>query len=335
MPEVSNSSTGSGSHAPGASSKCAHPTGALASRIGRLGKQVAGCCSKPIRDTVSWVFGRDRAVDDKQRQSELISIITLFIFVVGQAVSPVITEHRKDVRLDFLLVYAVIGIATSVVLICIVRVSKTTKQGSEMYRYDRGTKIVAQVTLGCCLVLVPSALVLGWFNLLPGQKAAPIRLYNIEAREELADTGFPGLVLYAQFGQDQFPNGVPERFDLLVDLDESVQKDWELNVARVFVETEAGELVEASERFAEARPDRKPVEVGLAGLREEQAYIVAMQLIPRSTQAIQEFDEFHRMREGDTKTAKRQELIDKYSRLAQDTRKALFEKGSLTLKRRL
>lgn len=105
-------------------------------------------------------------------------------------------------------------------------------------------------------------------------------LPSIEVREELSDTGSSGVVLYVQFSDKQFLGGVPQRFTLLLDWNDTWHEKWELNVARVFIVKDGGEIVDAPTRFAEVRLDREPIEISLAGLQADQTYLVAMQMIP-------------------------------------------------------
>src|SRR3990172_6993430 len=112
-------------------------------------RSLSGWCFSPCKwlrrqKPVRYWCGDDVRVASTTRPSEIRSFIALFIFVIGQWIAALVTEHTKGTRYCILILYYVIGAITIKAMIVINRSATEGNKGAPTFIYDGGTRMVAK-----------------------------------------------------------------------------------------------------------------------------------------------------------------------------------------------
>jgi len=192
--------------------------------------------------------------------------------------------------------------------------------------------------LGKFVLAASSALLLafvafGFAGLLPGQPKLPVTVASGGIVPELPN-GLPGLELFVPLVKNHFPDGIPQKFWLLVDFDKTVAEEWALKQVQVFEYTPLGTLIQ-DPYYAEVVGGTQPTEVIVAGLPEVPQYRMRLILAPYGEEVERDLGPVREESDTERRMKILEPLKKKYEDRAQQARKVLFEQGGVRVSLKL
>lgn len=179
-----------------------------------------------------WLYGND--LQSKNQNCQVGILVTLFLALFASPLSALFTERHQGVRPEALLGYTLwCGIIVSL-MVCINRGA-----------YDKATKMAGKIIFTVSSVFVLLFAVVAFTNNLPGQKRLPVKVTHcgiLKGEKELPASNVAGIELFVPLVQEHFPSGIPEAFQLVVNIDEQIAKEYDLVQAFIYPVKSTGDV---------------------------------------------------------------------------------------------
>lgn len=268
--------------------------------------------------------------DDKEKRSEIGSLITAFIFLFAGVLGAIVAEQGKGRRPWILVGYILVGVVVVGIIAGINRANKPGKgQGSaRMFRYDSGTKWIGQLLFAASALLLIGFLFLWYFERLPGQQPVALAAGAAETIDKLP-SGLPGLALYVPMQPAHFQGTLPSDCTLEVTLGDQASKAWTLVRAVVYEYSETGARLPDAlyAPVCGASAQGQPSKVRISGLAPDARYRVKLSLEPKGC----DVSEYISTPDGDQKDKLLEGLKKKYKPIALEARRSLTARGAVIL----